>query len=155
MIHEQFADLLRTDKPDERQIMTYVSCFYHAFQGAMQVNDIAWKKNMITHYLLVDFCLKITLWPQCGKTRNLLSHEKNRGNRLQCNLARNALMSRNFCEKYGESKFPQFFTLWIASETRLLTSTDETSFLLCLLIISRCFSCSTSFGWCLVFCIHI
>ena len=34
---EIFADLLNTDKPDERQIMTYVSCYYHAFQGAMQV----------------------------------------------------------------------------------------------------------------------
>ena len=33
------ADLLNTDKPDERQIMTYVSCYYHAFQGAMQVNN--------------------------------------------------------------------------------------------------------------------
>ena len=32
-----FSDLLNTDKPDERQIMTYVSCYYHAFQGAMQV----------------------------------------------------------------------------------------------------------------------
>lgn len=31
------TDLLSTDKPDERQIMTYVSCYYHAFQGAMQV----------------------------------------------------------------------------------------------------------------------
>ncbi len=30
-------DLLNTDKPDERAIMTYVSCYYHAFQGAMQV----------------------------------------------------------------------------------------------------------------------
>ena len=36
--YQQFTDLLKTDKPDERQIMTYVSCFYHAFQGAMQVN---------------------------------------------------------------------------------------------------------------------
>lgn len=33
----EISDLLNTDKPDERQIMTYVSCFYHAFQGAMQV----------------------------------------------------------------------------------------------------------------------
>lgn len=33
-----FADLLNTDKPDERAIMTYVSCYYHAFQGAMQVD---------------------------------------------------------------------------------------------------------------------
>jgi hypothetical protein len=31
------TDLLTNEKPDERQIMTYVSCYYHAFQGAMQV----------------------------------------------------------------------------------------------------------------------
>ena len=37
MDHNRFADILNTDKPDERQIMTYVSCYYHAFQGAMQV----------------------------------------------------------------------------------------------------------------------
>merc|ERR1712123_275786 len=30
-------DLLTNEKPDERQIMTYVSCYYHAFQGALQV----------------------------------------------------------------------------------------------------------------------
>ena len=40
---------MKTDKPDERQIMTYVSCFYHAFQGAMQVNVKAWKK-LLTYY---------------------------------------------------------------------------------------------------------
>lgn len=32
-----FADLINTPKPDERAIMTYVSCYYHAFQGAQQV----------------------------------------------------------------------------------------------------------------------
>ena len=32
------SDLLTNEKPDERQIMTYVSCYYHAFQGAMQVD---------------------------------------------------------------------------------------------------------------------
>lgn len=31
-------DLINTPKPDERAIMTYVSCYYHAFQGAQQVN---------------------------------------------------------------------------------------------------------------------
>ena len=36
--YAHFPDLLNTDKPDERQIMTYVSCYYHAFQGAMQVD---------------------------------------------------------------------------------------------------------------------
>lgn len=33
-----FADLINTPKPDERAIMTYVSCYYHAFQGAQQVS---------------------------------------------------------------------------------------------------------------------
>lgn len=32
-----FSDLINTPKPDERAIMTYVSCYYHAFQGAQQV----------------------------------------------------------------------------------------------------------------------
>lgn len=31
------VDLINTPKPDERAIMTYVSCYYHAFQGAQQV----------------------------------------------------------------------------------------------------------------------
>jgi hypothetical protein len=35
------VDLINTPKPDERAIMTYVSCYYHAFQGAQQVR----KKN--------------------------------------------------------------------------------------------------------------
>uniref|UniRef100_A0A8B9I9K2 Actinin alpha 2 n=1 Tax=Anser brachyrhynchus TaxID=132585 RepID=A0A8B9I9K2_9AVES len=30
-------DIVNTPKPDERAIMTYVSCFYHAFAGAEQV----------------------------------------------------------------------------------------------------------------------
>merc|ERR1719285_323243 len=34
-------DLLTNEKPDERQIMTYVSCYYHAFQGAMQAEMAA------------------------------------------------------------------------------------------------------------------
>lgn len=32
------TDIINTPKPDERAIMTYVSCFYHAFAGAEQVN---------------------------------------------------------------------------------------------------------------------
>lgn len=32
-----FTDIINTPKPDERAIMTYVSCFYHAFAGAEQV----------------------------------------------------------------------------------------------------------------------
>lgn len=34
------VDLINTPKPDERAIMTYVSCYYHAFQGAQQVGHI-------------------------------------------------------------------------------------------------------------------
>lgn len=30
-------DIVNTPKPDEKAIMTYVSCFYHAFAGAEQV----------------------------------------------------------------------------------------------------------------------
>lgn len=33
-------DLINTPKPDERAIMTYVSCYYHAFQGAHQVKNL-------------------------------------------------------------------------------------------------------------------
>ncbi|XP_053950127.1 alpha-actinin, sarcomeric isoform X1 [Anastrepha ludens] len=33
-------DLINTPKPDERAIMTYVSCYYHAFQGAQQVGNV-------------------------------------------------------------------------------------------------------------------
>ncbi|CAG10070.1 unnamed protein product [Tetraodon nigroviridis] len=32
-------DIINTPKPDERAIMTYVSCFYHAFAGAEQASD--------------------------------------------------------------------------------------------------------------------
>ncbi|XP_073946282.1 alpha actinin isoform X3 [Choristoneura fumiferana] len=32
-------DLINTPKPDERAIMTYVSCYYHAFQGAQQLTN--------------------------------------------------------------------------------------------------------------------
>ncbi|KAG0424068.1 hypothetical protein HPB47_000187 [Ixodes persulcatus] len=31
-------DMVYTAKPDDRAVMTYVSCYYHAFQGAQQVN---------------------------------------------------------------------------------------------------------------------
>lgn len=31
------TDIINTPKPDERAIMTYVSCFYHCFAGAEQV----------------------------------------------------------------------------------------------------------------------
>lgn len=35
------TDIINTPKPDERAIMTYVSCFYHAFAGAEQASDPA------------------------------------------------------------------------------------------------------------------
>lgn len=39
-------DMVYTAKPDERAVMTYVSCYYHAFQGAQQVNRLAiWHRN--------------------------------------------------------------------------------------------------------------
>ncbi|KAJ8276186.1 hypothetical protein COCON_G00079380 [Conger conger] len=34
-------DIVNTPKPDERAIMTYVSCFYHAFSGAEQAETAA------------------------------------------------------------------------------------------------------------------
>uniref|UniRef100_A0A8C7TVN2 Actinin, alpha 2b n=1 Tax=Oncorhynchus mykiss TaxID=8022 RepID=A0A8C7TVN2_ONCMY len=34
-------DIINTPKPDERAIMTYVSCFYHAFAGAEQAETAA------------------------------------------------------------------------------------------------------------------
>lgn len=37
----KITDLINTPKPDERAIMTYVSCYYHAFQGAQQVYNLA------------------------------------------------------------------------------------------------------------------
>lgn len=33
-------DIVNTPKPDEKAIMTYVSCFYHAFAGAEQVRGL-------------------------------------------------------------------------------------------------------------------
>ncbi|XP_046382631.1 alpha-actinin, sarcomeric isoform X1 [Ischnura elegans] len=44
-------DLINTPKPDERAIMTYVSCYYHAFQGAMQAETAA---NRICKVLKVN-----------------------------------------------------------------------------------------------------
>lgn len=39
------TDLINTPKPDERAIMTYVSCYYHAFQGAQQVGNLEPQKT--------------------------------------------------------------------------------------------------------------
>ena len=49
-------DLLTNEKPDERQIMTYVSCYYHAFQGAMQVDLSVCTGLAETEGYLVYFC---------------------------------------------------------------------------------------------------
>ncbi|XP_043212343.1 alpha-actinin, sarcomeric-like isoform X2 [Amphibalanus amphitrite] len=44
-------DLINTPKPDERAIMTYVSCYYHAFQGAQQAETAS---NRICKVLKVN-----------------------------------------------------------------------------------------------------
>ncbi|KAM4771390.1 alpha-actinin-2 [Rhinophrynus dorsalis] len=44
-------DIVNTAKPDERAIMTYVSCFYHAFAGAEQAETAA---NRICKVLAVN-----------------------------------------------------------------------------------------------------
>ncbi|OPJ68362.1 hypothetical protein AV530_017842 [Patagioenas fasciata monilis] len=35
-------DIVGTLRPDEKAIMTYVSCFYHAFSGAQKVSLAGW-----------------------------------------------------------------------------------------------------------------
>ncbi|XP_042815571.1 alpha-actinin-3 [Panthera tigris] len=46
-------DIVNTPKPDEKAIMTYVSCFYHAFAGAEQVRGppapAAWAGLVVRH----------------------------------------------------------------------------------------------------------
>ncbi|KAK2501750.1 hypothetical protein MC885_001712 [Smutsia gigantea] len=49
--YHAFADIVNTPKPDERAIMTYVSCFYHAFAGAEQAETAA---NRICKVLAVN-----------------------------------------------------------------------------------------------------
>lgn len=44
-------DFINTAKPDERAVMTYVSCYYHAFQGAHQAETAA---NRICKVLKVN-----------------------------------------------------------------------------------------------------
>ncbi|XP_015782540.1 alpha-actinin isoform X2 [Tetranychus urticae] len=44
-------DMVNTVKPDERAVMTYVSCYYHAFQGAQQAETAA---NRICKVLKVN-----------------------------------------------------------------------------------------------------
>ena len=82
-------DLLTNEKPDERQIMTYVSCYYHAFQGAMQVVhwacdllfdivnlDLIWKDrimvlefNVVCYFIWIDvFLERMSLNPHTSTT---------------------------------------------------------------------------------------
>lgn len=52
-----FSDLVNTPKADERAIMTYVSCYYHAFQGAQQViirPRISMDPPLAQHFLTQD-----------------------------------------------------------------------------------------------------
>ncbi|XP_063828659.1 alpha-actinin, sarcomeric isoform X3 [Ostrinia nubilalis] len=42
-------DLINTPKPDERAIMTYVSCYYHAFQGAQQNTAMPDERAVMTY----------------------------------------------------------------------------------------------------------
>lgn len=48
-------DLLTNEKPDERQIMTYVSCYYHAFQGAMQVCPVSRVSTVCSQWFCVTY----------------------------------------------------------------------------------------------------
>ncbi|MFH4981550.1 hypothetical protein AB6A40_008259 [Gnathostoma spinigerum] len=45
------SDLVYSQKPDEKSIMTYVSCFYHAFRGGHQAETAA---NRICRVLKVN-----------------------------------------------------------------------------------------------------
>ena len=38
------TDIVGTARPDEKAIMTYVSCFYHAFSGAQKVSW--WREHL-------------------------------------------------------------------------------------------------------------
>lgn len=53
------TDLINTPKPDERAIMTYVSCYYHAFQGAQQVNHSNVQKPQVP-YKYYDYNNNVT-----------------------------------------------------------------------------------------------
>lgn len=50
------VDMVYTAKPDERAVMTYVSCYYHALQGAQHVsqdwvNEPVWDVSINLHHL--------------------------------------------------------------------------------------------------------
>ncbi|ELK32020.1 Alpha-actinin-4 [Myotis davidii] len=49
--HSQSQDIVGTLRPDEKAIMTYVSCFYHAFSGAQKAETAA---NRICKVLAVN-----------------------------------------------------------------------------------------------------
>ena len=64
-------DLLTNEKPDERQIMTYVSCYYHAFQGAMQVEPALCQPapallrlKALVYFCCVSLCFVLIFTPQ-------------------------------------------------------------------------------------------
>lgn len=47
-------DIVNTPKPDEKAIMTYVSCFYHAFAGAEQVTGCGPRGPSVVASLLLE-----------------------------------------------------------------------------------------------------
>lgn len=53
-------DLINTPKPDERAIMTYVSCYYHAFQGAQQVSSKL-RELLVCLLLILSYPIQVTL----------------------------------------------------------------------------------------------
>uniref|UniRef100_A0A8C8GW01 Actinin, alpha 2b n=1 Tax=Oncorhynchus tshawytscha TaxID=74940 RepID=A0A8C8GW01_ONCTS len=57
-------DIINTPKPDERAIMTYVSCFYHAFAGAEQLLEwirrtTPWLENRTAEKNMVEMQRKL------------------------------------------------------------------------------------------------
>uniref|UniRef100_A0A8C8FBL5 Actinin, alpha 2b n=1 Tax=Oncorhynchus tshawytscha TaxID=74940 RepID=A0A8C8FBL5_ONCTS len=57
-------DIINTPKPDERAIMTYVSCFYHAFAGAEQLLEwirrtTPWLENRAAEKTMVEMQRKL------------------------------------------------------------------------------------------------
>lgn len=54
------TDLINTPKPDERAIMTYVSCYYHAFQGAQQVGNVTHVPEPTRQYTYVPNNYNVT-----------------------------------------------------------------------------------------------
>lgn len=43
-----WADIISTLRPDEKAVMTYVSCYYHAFSGKQKVRNGKEKKSLET-----------------------------------------------------------------------------------------------------------